>query len=119
MSDLAELLNTALYGFTEVVSMEIVRDDQARDYPTRNLRLVLENSANERIELRCMEICNFKLNNITQISFLRAEDVRSHHLDRVTFKFKDQEIYEDISFACFSAEVKGVATKLRAEGPPT
>jgi len=106
MTDLAEPLNQALFGFTRVISVEVFCDESScNDYPTYHFRATLENDKRQRIELLSNEITELKLNCFHQFPYLRASDVRAQQLDHVTLKFTE-EGFDGIAFSCRKAEVR-------------
>ena len=106
MSDIAEGINREIFGFSNVISINVFCDEYGgNDYPTYDLRISLENEKKERIELLCKEITELKLHHFHQFPFLRAHDIRAQQLDRVTLKFTEEE-FNAIVFTCLSAEVR-------------
>jgi hypothetical protein len=110
MSDTAEKINRGVFGFSNVISINVFCDEfPGNDYTTYNLRISLENEKKKRIELLCKEIAELKLQHFHQFPFLRAHDIRAHQLDRVTLKFTEEE-FNAIGFTCRSAEVRNNAS---------
>jgi hypothetical protein len=106
MSDIAEKINQEVFGFSSVISINVFCDEfSGNDYPTYNLHLLLENEKKERIQLLCKEITELNMQHFHQFPFLRAHDISTHQLDRVTLKFTEEE-FNAIAFTCRSAEVR-------------
>jgi hypothetical protein len=106
MHDIAEEINRDIFGFSNVISINVVSDEYSgKDYPTYNLRILLENEKKERVELLCEEITELNVQHFHQFPFLRAHDIRAQQLDHVTLKFTEEE-FNAIAFTCRSAEVQ-------------
>lgn len=106
MTDLVSQINSALKGYTNVLSLSISHSDPALGY---RLSLVAANSNHESIVLECDEVSNLTIRDfgggLTQFLCLRASDVRKMQHDRVAIHFADLE--EDaISFDSSGARVR-------------
>jgi hypothetical protein len=104
MTDLAESLNHHLQGFTDVISLALTYDE-SYGY---DMRIILENSKNERVKLLCRDVSSVHIEKfgggLSQLMGLYAYDVRSQQLDRIKLKFLDRA-NERTSFDCSAAEV--------------
>ena len=108
MSDLAQKLTEQLRGFTDVISMKLVFDDQVG----YNFELVLESQKKDRLQLFCQDISLLQITEVggglTQLNHLRVFDVGSKHLDRIKLEFSDLNP-ELLSFSCTKAAITNTA----------
>jgi hypothetical protein len=104
MSDLAQKLTDQLQGFTDVISMKLLFDDQVG----YNFELELESQNKDRLQLFCQDISLLRIaefgGGLTQLNHLRVFDVGSKHLDRIKLEFSDLNP-ELMSFSCSKAAI--------------
>ncbi len=108
MSDLAQELTEQLQGFTDVISMKLLLDDQVG----YNFELVLESQKKDRLHLFCQDTSLLQITEfgggLTQLNHLQVSDVRSRHLDRIKLEFSDLNP-ELLSFSCMRAAITNAA----------
>jgi len=106
MSQSVEQINEALAGFTDIEELSLGPRSRQERY---DLRVVLTDARGGRIALNCGDVSGLKITDfgggLSQILCLRAEDVRSRRLDRVSFHFADKE-RDTVAFDCATVDVE-------------
>ena len=104
MVNAAENLNRQIIGFTNVIELALTYE-QEDGY---TMKLLLENSQQYQIELRCTNVSELKLDQfgggLSQFLVLRVTDISDHQLDRANLRFTELED-DRVSFICRTATV--------------
>jgi hypothetical protein len=102
----AEEVNRCIAGFTEVVQLNIAANFGRASY---DLEITLANTSGDTVKLSCTDISQFRVSEfgggLTQLSGLRAADIRSRQLDRANLHFSDVEC-DSIAFDCSRAQAE-------------
>ena len=103
----AEQISQSIAGFTDVVELKLQADPSSGKY---ELTLALSDAQGKEVVLNCKDVSNLALSEVggglTQFLSLRAQDVSSQQLDRVSFHFDDVE-RGTIHFDCADANIDG------------